>query len=114
MLIGVSSCPWESDQKLLQQVYQKYITIPRAEYSSRFCAWSHLLGRYSALSWKFDTSVMSKISDGYTIGKQKTFVSDNVLEAHFQLIIDCLSFLFLFSQCYLLPYYDTRVNIVDQ
>lgn len=69
MLIGVSSCPWESDQKLLQQVYQKFVTFPKPDYSSRFCVWSHLLGQYSAISWKFDTSVISKISDGYTVGK---------------------------------------------
>lgn len=68
MLIGVSSCPWESDQKLLQQVYQKYVAIPRADYSSRYSAWSHFLGQYSAMNWQFDIGVMTKISDGYTVG----------------------------------------------
>lgn len=69
MLIGVSNCPWESDQKLLQQVYQKFLQIPKPDYSSRYCLWSHLLGQYSAISWQFDTSVVSKISDGFTIGE---------------------------------------------
>ncbi|GJQ84215.1 hypothetical protein Trydic_g2885 [Trypoxylus dichotomus] len=68
MLIGVSSCPWESDQKLLQQVYQKYLVIPRPDYSSRYALWSHLLGQYSAIGWNFDTSGISRVSDGYTAG----------------------------------------------
>lgn len=68
MLIGVSNCPWESDQKLLQQVYQKFILVPKPNYSSRYCIWSYLLSKYSAISWQFDTSVVSKISDGFTMG----------------------------------------------
>lgn len=70
MLIGITNCPWESDQKLLQQVYQKYLTIPRPDYTSRYNIWSHFLGQYSAISWHFDTSAMTKISDGYTTGNQ--------------------------------------------
>lgn len=68
ILVGISSCPWESDQKLLQQVYQKYLIIPRPDYTSRYCIWSHFLGQYNAISWLFDTSAMTKISDGYTTG----------------------------------------------
>ncbi|KAJ8924583.1 hypothetical protein NQ315_000733 [Exocentrus adspersus] len=68
MLIGVTSCPWDSDQKLLQQVYQKFLSIPRPNYSSRFSIWTHLLGQYMAVGWQFDTGVMTKISDGYTVG----------------------------------------------
>lgn len=68
MLIGISNCPWESDQKLLQQVYQKYLVIPRGNYSSRYCIWKYLLGQYPAISWKFDISGMTRISDGYTAG----------------------------------------------
>ncbi|KAI4472154.1 hypothetical protein MML48_1g18424 [Holotrichia oblita] len=68
MLIGITSCPWESDQKLLLQVYQKYLVIPRPDYSSRYAIWSHLLGQYSAVGWNFDTSGVSRISDGYTAG----------------------------------------------
>lgn len=69
ILIGVTNCPWDADQKLLQQVYQKFLMIPRPDYSSRYCIWSYLLGQYSAISWHFDISGMSKISDGYTAGK---------------------------------------------
>lgn len=69
MLIGTSSSPWDSDQKLLQQVYHKMLYIPRPDYSSRYCVWSHLLGEYAAISWQFDISGMSRISDGYTVGK---------------------------------------------
>lgn len=69
MLIGVSSCPWESDQKLLQQVYQKFLIVPKPEYSSRYSVWQNLLRQYSAIGWQFDLSAMSKISDGYTIGR---------------------------------------------
>ncbi|XP_066140976.1 IQ and AAA domain-containing protein 1-like [Euwallacea fornicatus] len=69
ILIGVSDNPWESDQKMLQQVYQKFLMIPRPNYSSRYFIWTHLLSQYMSVSCiKFDTSVMSKISDGYTVG----------------------------------------------
>ncbi|KAF5278956.1 hypothetical protein FQA39_LY05634 [Lamprigera yunnana] len=68
MLIGVTSCPWDSDQKLLQQVYQKYLVLPRGNYSSRYLVWKELLGKYTAISWQFDFSGMSRISDGYTVG----------------------------------------------
>ncbi|ERL94357.1 hypothetical protein D910_11638 [Dendroctonus ponderosae] len=88
ILIGATNCPWESDQKLLQQVYQKFLIIPRPKYSSRYASsrileafgrdtpndrikyaiWTHLLNRHMPVSWKFDTSVVSKISDGYTVG----------------------------------------------
>ncbi|KAF5278089.1 hypothetical protein FQR65_LT03605 [Abscondita terminalis] len=68
MLIGVTSCPWDSDQKLLQQVYQKYLIVPRGGYSSRYLVWKELLGKYTAISWQFDFSGMSRISDGYTVG----------------------------------------------
>ncbi|XP_022904118.2 dynein regulatory complex protein 11 [Onthophagus taurus] len=76
MLIGVSSCPWESDQKLLQQVYQKYLVIPRPDYSSRYCLWSYLLGQYSAIGWNFDTSGISRVSDGYAAGPIVKSVSE--------------------------------------
>ncbi|KAK5643004.1 hypothetical protein RI129_009171 [Pyrocoelia pectoralis] len=68
MLIGVTSCPWESDQKLLQQVYQKFLVIPRAGYNSRYLVWKTLLAKFSAISWQFDISGMSRISDGFTVG----------------------------------------------
>ncbi|XP_018335988.1 dynein regulatory complex protein 11 [Agrilus planipennis] len=68
ILIGVSSCPWDSDQKLLQQVYQKILVLPRPDYASRYSLWKHLLGQYSAITWQFDVSGMSRISDGYTAG----------------------------------------------
>lgn len=69
MLIGVSSCPWEGDQKLLQQVYQKFVVVPRPDYSSRFIIWKYFLGQYHSIGWRFDISKMAKISDGYTTGK---------------------------------------------
>lgn len=68
MLIGVSHCPWEADQKLLPQVYQKYLRIPKPDYSTRYAVWHRLLGQYKAIGWQFDISAMSKISDGFTIG----------------------------------------------
>lgn len=33
MLIGVSNTPWECDQKALQQTYNKFIFIPKPDYS---------------------------------------------------------------------------------
>ncbi|CAG9862123.1 unnamed protein product [Phyllotreta striolata] len=68
MLIGTTSCPWDSDQKLLQQVYQKFVMIPSPNYSSRYTAWKSLLGRYMPNNWEFDMGLMSRISDAYTIG----------------------------------------------
>ncbi|XP_076272045.1 dynein regulatory complex protein 11 isoform X2 [Rhynchophorus ferrugineus] len=76
ILIGTTNCPWDSDQKLLQQVYQKFFIIPRPNYSSRFHIWTHLLGQYMAVSWKFDTSLMTKISDGYTVGSIESTVKE--------------------------------------
>ncbi|KAL1518041.1 hypothetical protein ABEB36_001727 [Hypothenemus hampei] len=64
IFIGVSDCPWESDQKLLQQIYQKFLIIPRPNYSSRFLILNHILSQHV----KFDLSIISKISDGYTVG----------------------------------------------
>ncbi|XP_030757322.1 IQ and AAA domain-containing protein 1-like [Sitophilus oryzae] len=76
VLIGVTDCPWDSDQKLLQQVYQKFFIVPRPKYSSRYFIWTHLLSQYMAVSWKFDTSVMTKISDGYTVGSIASTVKE--------------------------------------
>ncbi|XP_063931355.1 dynein regulatory complex protein 11 [Zophobas morio] len=92
ILVGVSSCPWESDQKLLQQVYQKFILIPKPDYSSRYCVWSYLLGKYSAISWQFDTSVVTKISDGFTIGSiVNTFEEVMTIKRMLQLRVHPLS-----------------------
>ncbi|XP_056633947.1 dynein regulatory complex protein 11 [Diorhabda sublineata] len=68
MLIGTSNFPWECDQKLLQQVYQKFVMIPPPNYSSRYIAWSKLLGEYMPVNWQFDIGLMTRISDAYTIG----------------------------------------------
>ncbi|XP_050511285.1 dynein regulatory complex protein 11 [Diabrotica virgifera virgifera] len=68
MLIGTSNFPWECDQKMLQQVYQKFIMIPSPNYSSRYTAWSNLLGQYMPVNWQFDMGLMTRISDAYTIG----------------------------------------------
>ena len=76
ILIGSTSCPWECDQKLLQQVYQKYLVIPRPDYSSRYSLWSRLLGQYSAIHWNFDVNGISRISDGYSVGKSPDFYGD--------------------------------------
>ncbi|GLV40805.1 uncharacterized protein CBL_13692 [Carabus blaptoides fortunei] len=76
ILIGVSHCPWESDQKLLQQVYQKYLLIPKPDYSARYCMWKYLLGQYKAIGWQFDISALSKISDGFTLGSIDSCVNE--------------------------------------
>ncbi|XP_017777581.1 PREDICTED: IQ and AAA domain-containing protein 1 [Nicrophorus vespilloides] len=68
IFIGVTNCPWNADQKLLQQVYQKFIFIPRPEYSSRFAFWNQMLQDLDGISWHFNFSGVSRISDGYTIG----------------------------------------------
>ncbi|KAK9877836.1 hypothetical protein WA026_020068 [Henosepilachna vigintioctopunctata] len=68
ILIGVSRNPWECEQRLLQSVYQKFILVPRLDYSSRFTIWTSLLNKYSAAGWQFDTTIITKLSDGYTVG----------------------------------------------
>lgn len=43
ILIGTSSSPWEGDQKLLYQTYDKVIFIPRPDYGSMSLIWKELL-----------------------------------------------------------------------
>lgn len=45
ILIGTSSFPWEGDQKLLYQTYDKVIFIPRPDYGSMSLVWKELLYR---------------------------------------------------------------------
>lgn len=87
VLIGISSCPWESDQKLLQQVYQKYLIIPRPNYSSRFYIWKHFLNQHMTESWQFDFGMMSKISDGYTCGESHSCLTIGIKNVIFCLTV---------------------------
>ncbi|KAK6634164.1 hypothetical protein RUM44_004772 [Polyplax serrata] len=91
MLIGVSSTPWECDQKALQQTYNKFILIPKPDYAryslqhwvapeiinqyincvhrcSLSFLYMELLFQYSGVSRQFDVGAMAKLSDGYTVG----------------------------------------------
>ncbi|XP_076288355.1 dynein regulatory complex protein 11 isoform X1 [Lasioglossum baleicum] len=68
ILIGTTSSPWDGDQKLLYQTYDKVIYIPRPDYGSVSLVWRDLLHKYSGINRQFDTSVMTKICDGFTIG----------------------------------------------
>lgn len=68
LLLGISCCPWECDQKSLTSTYGKIIVIPRPDYASLYHIWNDLLFQYSGLSRKFDVSSLAKLSDGYTIG----------------------------------------------
>lgn len=68
IFIGTSLCPWEADQKLLQQTYNRFIYIPRPDYGTLSYVWKELLNQYSGVSPHFDSGSMAKISDGYTIG----------------------------------------------
>lgn len=43
IFIGTSSAPWEADQKLLQQTYNRFIYIPRPDYGTLSFAWKELL-----------------------------------------------------------------------
>ncbi|XP_008200287.2 dynein regulatory complex protein 11 [Tribolium castaneum] len=115
MLIGVSNCPWESDQKLLQQVYQKFILVPKPDYSSRYCVWSYLLSKYSAISWQFDTSVVSKISDGFTIGSiVSTFEEVMTIKRMLQLRVHPLSPLELVNVlCKKIPIYKEEEEAIE-
>lgn len=44
IFIGTSSAPWEADQKLLQQTYNRFIYIPRPDYGTLSFVWKELLG----------------------------------------------------------------------
>ncbi|XP_026687105.1 pollen-specific leucine-rich repeat extensin-like protein 1, partial [Diaphorina citri] len=68
MLIGISTCPWECDQKSLAQTYQKMIYIPRPDYASLSYIWTELLFSYPSVSRQFNCSTLAKLSDGYTVG----------------------------------------------
>ncbi|KAI4493349.1 hypothetical protein M0802_009409 [Mischocyttarus mexicanus] len=68
ILIGTTSSPWDADQKLLYQNYDKIIYLPRPDYGSMSLIWRNLLYKYSGISRQFDISAMNKICDGFTIG----------------------------------------------
>ncbi|KOC60061.1 IQ and AAA domain-containing protein 1 [Habropoda laboriosa] len=68
ILIGISSSPWDGDQKCLYQTYDKVIYIPRPDYGSVSLIWKDLLYKYSGINRQFDTSDMTKICDGFTVG----------------------------------------------
>lgn len=68
IFIGTSRSPWEAEQKLLFQCYQKVIQIPRADYGSISLMWRTVLHKAGALSPRLDVSSLSRVSDSYTIG----------------------------------------------
>lgn len=43
LFIGTSNLPWEADQKMLQQTYNRFIYIPRPDYGAMSFAWKALL-----------------------------------------------------------------------
>lgn len=47
ILIGTSSSPWEGDQKLVYQTYDKVIFVPRPDYGSMSLIWKELLYKVS-------------------------------------------------------------------
>lgn len=47
LLIGTSNKPWEGDQKLLYQTYDKVVYIPRPDYGTVSLIWKDLLYKVS-------------------------------------------------------------------
>lgn len=43
ILIGTTNSPWDADQKLLYQTYDKIIYVPRPDYGSMSLVWRNLL-----------------------------------------------------------------------
>lgn len=43
IFIGTSTAPWEADQKLFQQTYNRFIYVPRPDYGALSFAWKELL-----------------------------------------------------------------------
>ncbi|XP_067002371.2 dynein regulatory complex protein 11 [Anabrus simplex] len=68
MLIGLSQCPWDCEQKALAQTYGKFLLIPRPDYCNRSALWKELLFQFPGVNRQFDVGIMSKLSDGYTVG----------------------------------------------
>ncbi|XP_014471228.1 PREDICTED: IQ and AAA domain-containing protein 1 [Dinoponera quadriceps] len=68
VLIGTSNKPWDGDQKLLYQTYDKVVYIPRPDYGTVSLIWKDLLYKYSGINRQFDTPAMAKACDGFTIG----------------------------------------------
>ena len=68
MLIGVTNAPWDCDQKLLMQTYNKTLMLLRPDYASVNMIWSELLLRYNAFNRDIDFCILTKLSDGYTVG----------------------------------------------
>lgn len=86
MLIGTTRLPWEADQKLLIQAYQKMIYIPRPDYGTLSRLWADQLFQYASLSRQFNTSSLARLSDGFTVGAvlgamkdvRRTNLSENI------------------------------------
>lgn len=68
LLLGISSSPWDCDQKSLAATYNKIIVIPRPDYASLYHIWNDLLFQYSGVSRKFNVSMLAKLSSGYSVG----------------------------------------------
>lgn len=47
LFIGTTNKPWEADQKLLYQTYDKIIYIPRPDYGTMSLIWKDLLHKVS-------------------------------------------------------------------
>lgn len=45
ILIGTTNTPWDADQKLIYQTYDKVIFIPRPDYGTMSMLWTNLLYR---------------------------------------------------------------------
>lgn len=76
ILIGTTNAPWDADQKLLQQTYNRFIYMPKPDYGALSHAWRELLSQYSGVHRNFDTGAMAKVSDGYTIGSVAGCIRD--------------------------------------
>ncbi|KOB51956.1 IQ and AAA domain-containing protein 1-like protein, partial [Operophtera brumata] len=63
-----SRAPWDAEQKLLFQCYQKVIHIPTPDYGSVSLMWHKMLHRAHALSPRLEVSCLARVSDSYTIG----------------------------------------------
>ncbi|XP_059048429.1 IQ and AAA domain-containing protein 1-like [Achroia grisella] len=68
IFIGTSKYPWDAEQKLLFQCYNKIIQIPKADYGSISMMWKMKLHKAGALSPRLDVSCLARVSDSYTIG----------------------------------------------
>uniref|UniRef100_UPI00398F249C dynein regulatory complex protein 11-like n=1 Tax=Pristiophorus japonicus TaxID=55135 RepID=UPI00398F249C len=85
LLVGTSSRPFDAQLPPFFKVYDRIILIPRADYSSRYLIWKHLIEKHGGIITNtLDLTSLAKISDGYTPGNLLQVVKTVLTEHRIQ------------------------------